>query len=77
MVTQNPRHRINQHTKPNFEYAVDKDWGTSCEGWRDEYARVLRESIDFAVESAWFEVKTAADAVAAEAIRAAFSEAAV
>ncbi len=49
MVTQNPRHRINQHAKPNLE------------AWRDGAAE-------------W--IKTAADAVAAEAIRAAFSEAA-
>ena len=57
-------------------YIAEKDWGVSYEGLRDEYRRCLKDALDFAVDSAWAETKTKADAVAAEAIRAAFSEAA-
>ncbi len=55
-------------------FIADKDPYNSYESLRDEYGRRLKEALDFAVESAWFEVKTAADAVAIEAIRTAFAE---
>jgi len=55
-------------------FIADKDPYNSYESLRDEYTRRLKEALDFAVESTWFEVKTAADAVAIEAIRTAFAE---